>query len=242
MGKCIRLDKFLADMQIGTRSQVKQYIAKGRVCVNEMVEKNANRKVDISLEKITFDDEVVSYSLFEYYMLNKPKGVVSATVDSYYSTVVDLIKEKNRKDLFPVGRLDIDTEGLLLITNDGELCHQLLSPKKHVDKKYYAKVIGKIEEIHVQQFLAGIDIHDEKITAPAKLEIVNYDLENATTDIIVTIQEGRYHQVKRMFDAIGHPVVYLKRLSMGSLNLDPKLKTGEYRALSAEELAALKKG
>ena len=177
-------------------------------------------------------------------MLNKPKGVLSATMDKKQPTVVDLIKDKSRKDLFPVGRLDKDTEGLLLITNDGELAHNLLSPKKHVDKVYFAVVAGVVDETIVKEFEKGVVINDEFTALPAKLEVLNtnnqeYDV--TASEVLVTIQEGKFHQVKKMFLAVGSEVLYLKRLSMGSLKLDENLKVGEYRHLTNEELQALKK-
>ena len=167
---------------------------------------------------------MVAYAEYEYYMLNKPAGVVSATEDKKDSTVLDLIDEKQRKDLFPVGRLDKDTEGLLLITNDGELAHQLLSPKKHVDKVYFARIDGKVTE-------------EEKPTLPAYLEILKSE---EISEIRLTIREGKFHQVKRMFHAVGKEVIYLKRLQMGSLVLDPRLALGEYRELTGQELEALR--
>jgi 16S rRNA pseudouridine516 synthase len=170
-------------------------------------------------------------------MLHKPAGVVSATEDPVSRTVLDLIRDKQRKDLFPVGRLDKDTEGLLLITNDGVLAHQLLSPKKHVDKVYFARVNGKVTAEDQTAFSAGVDIGEEALTLPAKLNILKSD---ETSEIELTIQEGKYHQVKRMFEAVGKEVIYLKRLSMGSLVLDPKLAPGDYRELTDDELESLK--
>ncbi len=172
-------------------------------------------------------------------MLNKPAGVVSATRDPKEPTVLDLILDKRRKDLFPVGRLDKDTEGLLLITNDGALSHSLLSPRKHVDKTYYAKVEGLVTEEHVRLFAQGVDLGEEKPALPAVLEIQE---AGETSLVLVTLREGRYHQVKRMFQALGCEVRYLKRLSMGSLRLDESLKPGEYRKLTEEELENLKTG
>jgi 16S rRNA pseudouridine516 synthase len=170
-------------------------------------------------------------------MLYKPAGVVSATRDKVSRTVLDLITDRQRKDLFPVGRLDKDTEGLLLITNDGELAHQLLSPRKHVDKVYYAKVKGKVTGEDTEAFLEGVMIEEDYRTLPAKLTIL---VSDAVSEVELTIQEGRFHQVKRMFEAVGKEVIYLKRLSMGSLRLDEGLKPGEYRELTKEEIALLK--
>lgn len=227
----IRLDKYLCDSGRYTRSQAKELIKKKRVTVDDNVITKPETKIGDA--KVCVDGEEISFSQFEYYMLNKPAGYVSATYDNDAPTVVSLIKSC-KKDLFPVGRLDKDTEGLLLITNDGELAHNLLSPKKHVDKKYFVKVSGTLNDDMVERFRLGIRINDEFTTKPALLEIVS---ENSC---YVTIHEGKFHQIKRMFIAVGTEVVYLKRISMKNLILDDRLKLGEYRELSAEELQDLK--
>ncbi len=232
----IRLDKCLADMGIGTRTEVKKIIRQGKVTVDGVVEKLPERKIDTLQQTICCKGEVVSYEKYEYYMLNKPAGVLSATTDKQEQTVVELISKKKRKDLFPVGRLDKDTEGLLLITNDGELAHQLLSPKKHVDKVYYAKVNGVVDKKDQKIFSEGMAIGNGEIALPSKLEIL---CSGEISEIRLTIQEGKFHQVKRMFHAVGKEVIYLKRLSMGTLLLDESLKSGEYRALTKEELKQL---
>lgn len=232
----LRLDRYLAEMGMGTRSEVKKAIAKGLVRVNDTIIKKTEFKVDTEIDTVFFQDQPVSYIKYEYYMLNKPAGVISASEDRRESTVVDLITERKRNDLFPVGRLDRDTEGLLLITNDGALSHRLLSPKKHVDKTYYAKIDGKVTIEDVKQFAKGVDIGDEKLTMPAELIILESGIESK---IELTIHEGRFHQVKRMFHAVGKEVVYLKRLRMGSLVLDQRLKSGEYRKLTKEEMEQL---
>lgn len=232
----IRLDKFLADMGVGTRSEVKTYIRQGKVFVDGQVVKSADIKIDTDKQNVICNGHPVAYEIVEYYMLNKPAGVISATTDPKDETVIDLIKNKKRKDLFPVGRLDKDTEGLLLITNDGELAHRLLSPKKHVDKVYFAKVEGKVTEKDAKAFLEGVSIGNEEVTKPAKLEILRSD---EISEIRLTIQEGKFHQVKRMFEAVDKKVIYLKRLSMGSLVLDESLALGEYRLLTKEELDKL---
>lgn len=229
----IRLDKYLADMGIGTRSELKKYIRNGRVTIDGVPAKKPEEKVDPETQVVAFDNKVVTYSKFEYYMLHKPAGVVSATKDTKEKTVVDLITGTKRKDLFPVGRLDKDTEGLLLITNDGDLAHRLLSPSKHVDKTYYAKIEGIVTDADIEAFENGLDIKDEELTMPAKLEIL---VSDEISEIKVTIQEGRYHQVKRMFEAVGKKVIYLKRLSMGSLVLDESLEKGAFRPLTDKEL------
>jgi 16S rRNA pseudouridine516 synthase len=233
----LRLDKYLADMGIGTRSEIKLWIRKGRVKINGELCDKPETKVSMNSDEIYFDDVRVNYIEYLYYMLHKPAGVVSATMDNVSKTVLDLIKDKQGKDLFPVGRLDKDTEGLLLITNDGELAHQLLSPKKHVDKVYFAKVIGKVTDEDQSAFTKGVDIGEEVLTLPAKLSILKSD---DVSEIELTIQEGKFHQVKRMFEAVGKEVIYLKRLSMGSLVLDPSLKLGEYRELTKDEIDNLK--
>ena len=234
--KPMRLDKFLCELGIGTRSEVKNKIKNGLVQVEGVNKVTPEYKLDIEKDKVYYNGSLLQYAEFEYYMLNKPAGCVSATSDNLHKTVLELIDTKVRKDLFPVGRLDIDTEGLLLITNDGALAHQLLSPKKHVDKTYYAEIEGMITNEDVVAFKEGLDIGENTLTLPAKLVI----LESGTiSKIEVTIQEGKYHQVKRMFEAVGKRVVYLKRLSMGTLTLDAALKPGEYRLLTPEEIEHL---
>ena len=235
----IRLDKFLADMGIGTRQEVKKYMKQGRVTVDGEIVKKPETKVDMELAKVCFDGREVAYAEYEYYMLNKPAGVISATEDTRCETVVDLIESNKRKDLFPVGRLDKDTEGLLLITNDGALAHRLLSPKKHVDKCYYARIRGKVTAEDVQAFSEGVNIgtaETEEWTMPGRLEIIQC---NEISEIRLTIQEGKFHQVKRMFEAVGKEVIYLKRETMGTLVLDETLSPGEYRELTDEELKKL---
>ena len=232
----MRLDKFLSEMGVGSRSEVKKWITKGQVQVNDEVIKKPEFKMDPKSDQILFQGNQVSYAEYEYYMLHKPAGVISATEDSKEMTVIDLISEKLRKDLFPVGRLDKDTEGLLLITNDGELAHRLLSPKKHVDKTYFAVIDGKVTEDDIQIFKQGVDIGDEKLTMPADLVILKSD---EISEIELTIREGRFHQVKRMFHAVGKEVTYLKRLRMGTLQLDDTLEPGQYRALTKKEIEKL---
>ena len=241
MDKELRLDKFLADMGKGTRSALKEAVRKGRVRVNGEIIKKADIKVRIPGDTVTLDGEEVAYAVMEYYMLNKPQGVVSATEDRKYPTVVGLIREALRKDLFPVGRLDIDTEGLLLITNDGELAHNLLSPKKHVDKVYLAHVSGGLPEDAVKRFEEGIKLEDGTMTLPAELKILKgAGQEEDAQEVLVTIREGKFHQIKRMFEALGCRVEYLKRISMGPLILDPNLEPGEYRPLTLQEEASIK--
>ena len=230
----IRLDKYLCEMEVGTRSQVKDIIKKGQVSVNGEVIKKADYKFDESAVKVCVKEKEIFYQKFYYYMLNKPSGVVSATTDNHDKTVLDLLKDAPGKDLFPVGRLDKDTEGLLLITNDGELSHNLLSPKKHVDKTYLVKTKETVTPDMIQALEQGVDIGEEKLTLPAKVKV------EEDKEIQLTITEGKFHQVKRMLKAVGNEVVYLKRLSMGSLMLDENLELGEYRPLTEKEVSGLK--
>ena len=234
----IRLDKYLADMGAGTRTEVKRLIRQGKVTVNGITEKSPDRKIEEGNALVVLEGREISYVQYEYYMLNKPVGVVSARSDKREKTVLDLIERKRRKDLSPVGRLDKDTVGLLLLTNDGALAHRLLSPKKHVDKTYYARVKGFVTEEIVMQFAEGLDIGEgqEERTKPAALRIMR---QGDISEIRLTLQEGKYHQVKRMFQAVGREVLYLKRETFGALTLDDSLAEGEYRRLTNEELELL---
>jgi len=247
----MRLDKYLADMRLGTRSELKKAIRSGRVSVNHRPALKPELKLDETKDTVEFDGSKISYRSLEYWMLHKPAGVISATRDSGQRTVLDLLGNDRRKDLFPVGRLDKDTEGLLLVTNDGDLAHRLLAPGKHVDKTYFARIDKKVGQKAVLAFEEGIDIGDDTPTMPAKLEVLRssaylsehtagLSLEHREeSEVLVTIQEGRYHQIKRMFAALGMNVIYLKRLSMGSLVLDENLEKGEARRLTEEELNSL---
>ena len=221
----MRLDKYLADMGVGTRSQIKEDIKKGKVFVNDMMIKTPELKVLPDSDIIFYDNELISYTKWEYIMLYKPAGVLSATRDKKIPTVLDLLKEKKRKDLFPVGRLDKDTEGLLFITNDGLLAHQILSPKNHVAKCYYVEVNGSLTQEMIEEFQTGLKLEDGYVTLPSELKILKNMETQAQAE--VTIYEGKYHQIKRMFEAVGRSVIYLKRLSMGTLVLDPNLEKGE---------------
>jgi 16S rRNA pseudouridine516 synthase len=235
----MRLDKYLCETGFGTRSQVKDLLKKGQVMVNGEVVKKPELKINETTDQILCQGKKASYQKNIYLMLHKPAGVVSATEDNREKTVLDLVRPEDRKNgLFPVGRLDKDTEGLLLLTDDGELAHRLLSPKKHVDKTYYAKIDGQVTKEHIEQFREGLDIGDEKKTLPAVLTIL---LSGPVSEIEITIHEGRFHQIKRMFEAVGCKVTYLKRLSMGSLVLDETLPPEEYRPLTEAELEGLTK-
>lgn len=260
MGKMLRLDKYLADMQVGSRTEVKQLIKKGQVTVDGQKAQKPEQKIDIEKADVLVSGQKIGYVEQEYWMLHKPAGVITATEDRRCKTVLDFLPQAGRKDLFPVGRLDKDTEGLLLITNDGELAHELLSPKKHVDKTYYARIAGVVTKEDVLDFAQGLDIGEEKRTMPAKLQILSVSraetgdpeaegtevqedgLPLGRSEIQVTIQEGKFHQVKRMFEAVGKKVLYLKRLRMGTLVLDESLKPGEARPLTEEEIEGLQRG
>lgn len=234
MAKLVRLDKFLCDMELGTRSEVKIFLKKGFVTVDGVTQKTPDFKIDPDTHEIAFQGKVLTYQEFYYYMLHKPAGVITATEDKVQKTVMSLLGEDARKDMFPVGRLDKDTEGLLLITNDGELSHALLSPRKHVPKIYLVEVPEKLDLGQIEALEQGVDIGDDKKTLRAMVEILD------DTHIHLTICEGRYHQVKRMLQAVGSEVLYLKRVTFGALVLDETLEKGSYRALTEEEITALR--
>lgn len=229
----MRLDKYLSEMGAGTRSELKKVVRAGRVTVNGVKARDASMHVEEG-DEIFMDGERVAYEQFVYYLMNKPAGVISATEDTRDRTVLDLLEGQQRKGLFPVGRLDRDTEGLLLITNNGELAHRLLSPKNHVDKVYFARLDAPVGETERRLFAEGLRV-DETFTAmPAGLEILD-----PGNEVKVTIREGKFHQIKRMFEAVGREVLYLKRLSMGPLALDGSLPPGAYRRLTEEEESAI---
>lgn len=234
--KSIRIDKYLSNMGIGSRKDIKKYIKMGRVRINERVIKQSSDFVKIN-DIVTFDNEVIEYEEFTYIMMNKPQGIISATEDKYQNTVLDILEDRYKnRGLFPAGRLDKDTEGLLILTNNGTLAHNMLSPKKHVTKKYLVKVVGRLGESDVKAFENKIVLEDGYECMPAKLDILESDEESLA---IVEIKEGKFHQVKRMFLATDKTVVYLKRISMGPISLDESLRLGEYRNLTAEELNLL---
>lgn len=236
----MRIDKYLSNQGIGSRSQVKQYIKKGMVTVNAIPCKSSDMQIDETTDTITFNGKEITFQKNHYYMLHKPAGCVSATNDNLHTTVLDLLKPHvSTTGLFPVGRLDIDTEGLLLITDDGALSHRLLSPAKHVAKTYYAVISGIATEDTVRSFAEGIDIGDEKPTRPGTLVIQEIHPADHSSEILLTITEGRFHQVKRSFEALGMKVTYLKRIAMGALTLDESLAPGEFRKLTDEELTLL---
>jgi len=234
----MRLDKLLANMGFGSRKEVRQLLKKGAVQVNAELVKDVALHVNPEKDEVTILGERVVYKKFIYLVLNKPQGVISATEDNRDRTVIDLLDAEHRHfEPFPVGRLDKDTEGLLLITNDGKLAHELLSPKKHVPKTYYAHIDGRVDEEDIEKFSEGLTLDDGYFTKPGELRILQ---SGDTSEIELTITEGKFHQVKRMFEAVGKRVIYLKRLSMGPLELDSNLRLGEYRELTEEEVAMLR--
>lgn len=228
----MRLDKYLCEMGIGTRSEVKDIVKKKRVTVSGEIITDSGFQIDDNMD-VCLDGKKLMYEEFRYYMLNKPAGVISATEDDRDTTVIDLLKDENKRGLFPVGRLDKDTEGLLLITNDGDLSHRMLSPRKHVEKCYYVELAEKIDKESIKILTEGVYIGDDELTHPARVEAIS------PNSIYLTITEGRYHQVKRMMTAVGNEVTYLKRVSFGPLELDNKLALGEYRKLDDDEILML---
>ena len=228
-----RLDKIIASGGRNTRSSVKLLVRQGRVLVDGVPARSAEDKADPETAEIVVDGEPLAWRRYTWLMMNKPAGVLSATEDGRGETVLDLLPpELRRRGLFPVGRLDKDTEGLLLLTNEGKLAHDLLAPKKHVDKVYYARTAGELEEADCRAFAAGMTLGDGLECLPAGLEILS---AGAESEALVTLREGKFHQVKRMLAARGKPVLYLRRVRMGILTLDPALGPGEYRELTEAE-------
>ncbi|SDB09509.1 16S rRNA pseudouridine516 synthase [Eubacterium oxidoreducens] len=231
--KQIRIDKYLSTMEVGSRSEIKKIIQKKRVSINGISINDAGLKVTPGIDEVLLDGKLIAYKRFRYYLFHKPAGCVSANSDAMHKTIMDYMKDAPGRDLFAVGRLDLDTEGLLIITNDGDFTHSLLSPNKHVEKEYYALIDGSVSERDVNAFKAGIDIGEKKICKSAGLKILE---SSDTSKVLITITEGRFHQVKRMVHAIGREVIYLKRLKMGRYELDETLLPGEYREFTKEEL------
>ncbi len=227
----MRLDKLLSDMQGITRSEIKRLIKQGTVTVDGVKCASPKQQVDPKIQSVCLLGEEIQYQKFVYYMFNKPGNCVTARQDALHKTVMDYITDK-RKGLSPVGRLDLDTEGLLLITDDGMLSHNLLSPAKHVEKVYEAKILGQVTDEDVKAFKNGVHIGDDLPAKPAKLTVLS---EGDVSNVRVVITEGRYHQIKRMFSAVGKQVLFLKRVAMGGLWLDETLLPGEYRALREDE-------
>ncbi len=263
-----RIDKLLADSGFGTRSEVKKLLREGSVKVNGNIVKDPGFKADTEKDEIFCRGERIGFTEFEYYLLYKPAGIITASRDRNEKTVVDLIESKRRRDISPVGRLDRDTEGLLLITNDGQLAHRLLAPGKHVDKVYLALVSGRLPDDVVERFKAGLDIGDETFTKPAVLKVYEnpeeagderiseryeelvtafktdkqYETGGETGDILtavsITLTEGRYHEIKRMFQAVGAEVQYLKRISMGKLTIPADMHPGDYKEIKAADIVS----
>lgn len=245
----MRLDRFLANSGVGTRKEVKDILKKRKIKVNDVIMLDGSVHVNENEDIVKYNDEVINYRPFVYIMMNKPDGVISVTEDKEHKTVIDLLGNNYRTySLFPVGRLDIDTEGLLILTNDGILTHNLLAPNKHVDKKYYVELRDPVTEEAVKKLELGIELEGDFVTKNAKVEVIENSKEpiNKKTGernpskAYITISEGKYHQVKRMFKAVNNKVEYLKRIQMGNLVLDENLKIGEYRELTEKELKILK--
>ncbi|WP_215189937.1 pseudouridine synthase [Exiguobacterium sp. s6] len=231
----MRIDKLLANMGYGSRKDVKILLKQGAVRIDDQPVKDAKRQINLEAERVTVHGEVVEYKPFVYLMMNKPAGVISATEDKVESTVVDLIDPAYAHyDLFPVGRLDKDTTGLLLLTNDGAFNHALMSPRKHVDKVYIAEVDGEMTADDVRRFAEGVELEDGYTTKPARLELLSKSGRRST--IRLTLSEGKYHQVKRMVAAVGKHVERLERVQIGGLELDPTLEPGAYRELTEPEV------
>ncbi|SHI60111.1 pseudouridine synthase [Lutispora thermophila] len=238
MGELQRLDKVLANLGYGSRKDVKKMIKNGAVEIEDIVAVDPEIKIDPETQTIKVNGRKIEYRKYIYLMLNKPQGVITATEDRRLHTVLDLIDEEYLKfEPSPVGRLDKDTEGLLLLTNDGMLNHNLTSPRKNIDKEYYAEISGRVGVKDIEDFNRGVLLDDGYKTMPADLKILE---ESEVSKVIITIKEGKYHQVKRMFEAVGKKVIYLKRLSMGNLKLDENLRPGEYRELTEQEIEGLK--
>lgn len=229
----MRLDKFLANSGIGSRKEVKELIKQGLVFVNDERIKNSDKNIDEIKDVIKIKDKCIEYRKYVYIMLNKPQNVISATEDNKHKTVIDLIKGYDTYNIFPVGRLDIDTEGLLLLTNDGKFSHNLLSPKKHVEKEYFVKLKENINDIDINKVENNIELEDGYICKKAKIKRLSKN------ELNISITEGKFHQVKRMFKAVGNEVIFLKRVRMANILLDKNLKSGEYRELTEDELKGL---
>lgn len=235
----MRLDKFISATTMLSRAEAKKIIKKG-ILINDILVKSPDYKIDEINDQVIVNENRLFYQKYVYIMMNKPQNVISATEDAIDKTVVDLLEEKDRiYKVFPVGRLDKDTEGLMLLTNDGELAHKLISPKKDVEKKYYVEVSGELKEEHFELVKDGLVIDEGYKCKSARLEILESSKVKSIANIYIT--EGKFHQVKRMMKALGTTVTYLKRLSIGTLELDKNLKLGEYRYLTDKEIKNLNK-
>lgn len=233
----MRLDKVLSNGGTGSRKEIKELVKKGLISVNDNKIRDSAVHVDPEADTITVNNQRFIYKKYIYIMLNKPNGVITATADKFNKTVLDLIDESYKKyNLFPVGRLDKDTEGLILLTNDGDMAHSILSPKKHIPKKYFVKFLGKLLEKDIETFEQGVILEDGYKTMPSQIKVLTED-EYSSAELIIF--EGKFHQVKRMFEVLGKKVVYLKRLSIANLILDPTLELGQYRELNDDETKTL---
>ncbi|MDU6630370.1 MAG: pseudouridine synthase [Lachnoanaerobaculum sp.] len=231
----VRVDKILSELGFGSRQEIKKYVKAGKIRINDNIVKKPEEKLNSEVDKLFFEGKEVEVEEFETFILYKPAGYVCATKDNVHKTVMELIDSK-RKNIVPVGRLDLDTEGILILTNDGNLNHRLVSPSSHVDKTYYAIFEGRLNENAVEMTKNGLDIGEGEVSKPAKLEIIS------SNEIILTIHEGKFHQVKRMVKALGAEVTYLKRVAFGGLRLDDlKLKKGESRKITDIEMEMLKR-
>ncbi len=238
MGERQRLDKLLGNSGYGSRKEIRNLVKQRRVTVDGHVVNDPGIHVEPGVNRIRIDDIEAVYKKFIYIMMNKPGGVISATHDKRHETVIDLLPEEfSNFDVFPAGRLDIDTEGLVLLTNDGQLAHEILSPRKHIPKTYYVHVNGTVTDKDKKAFSEGIVLDDGYNCLPSELDIIK---SSETSEVNLTIYEGKFHQVKRMFESLGKKVVYLKRISMGGLKLDPRLEPGQCREITDQELNALK--
>lgn len=232
----MRLDKFLAQNGFGTRSEVKKLFKAGQVLVNGVPEKKSERKIDPDADVITCSGKKIEWKQFVCLMFHKPAGCITATEDKNQKTVMEYITHDRKAELFPVGRLDIDTEGLLFFMNDGDLAHRMLSPRHHVEKTYFVRTQGEVTADDAEAFKNGVDIGEKNVTMPAELKILQ---SGPVSESELTICEGKFHQVKRMFSVRGKEVIYLKRISMAGLSLDPTLAPGEWRELTTEETERL---
>ena len=231
----VRVDKILSELGFGSRQEIKKYVKAGKIMINDNIVKKPEEKLNSEVDKLFFDGKEVEVEEFETFILYKPAGYVCATKDNVHKTVMELIDSK-RKNIVPVGRLDLDTEGILILTNDGDLNHRLVSPSSHVDKTYYAIFEGRLNENAVEMTKNGLDIGEGEVSKPANLEIIS------SNEIMLTIHEGKFHQVKRMVKALGGEVTYLKRVAFGGLRLDDlKLKKGESRKITEIEMEMLKR-
>lgn len=236
----MRLDKFLVDCGLGSRTEVKQLLKKKTIQVNGQTETSPKSQVNPNQDQVTYAGQELRHQTFVYYLMNKPKGLISATEDRDHRTVLDLLdQDARRRGVFPVGRLDIDTHGLLLLTDNGPLAHAMLAPKKHVDKTYVAQVSGLMTAADQAAFAQGLELGDGFTCQPAQLDLVSQDETTQTCQVKITIQEGKFHQVKRMVKACGKEVTDLQRLTMGPLSLPADLARGDYRPLTDQELASL---